>query len=231
MDRTRGVEYPARRAVGTAEGAANRAALVDVSRDAGMNERTVRLLQFATVQVVGIVAVVHVVVGLEVLVSLAVNGLVGQYLGEYATRRPRPLLFVPSGIAILAGLVLAGRGSIDRRTAYQLGIIAMGVYLLGWLGWHTVLNHGFALTTEAPPTGSHDSGGIIAVVLAHIIDPVAETFRSATSGQGSVRTLFGVVAVGLELLAIGLLALLLRYDPDARDGGIDFGLTLTPPDR
>lgn len=196
-----------------------------------MNARTVRGLQFATIQLVGIVAVIHIVVGVEVLVSLVANGLVGQYLGEYAVQRPRPLLFVPSGLAILAGLVLAGRGTVDRRTAYQLGILAMGAYLLGWLGWHTVLNHGFALTGEAPPTSSHDAGGIVAVVLAHIIDPVAETFRSAASGQGSVRTLFGIVAVALELLVVGLLAVLLRYDPDAQEGGINFGLTLSPPDR
>lgn len=196
-----------------------------------MNARTVRALQFATVQLVGIVAVIHIVVGLEVLISLVANGLVGQYLGEYAAQRPRPLLFVPSGLAILAGLVLAGRGRLDRRTAYQLGIIAMGAYLLGWLGWHTVLNHGFALTGEVPPTSNHDAGGIIAVVLAHIIDPIAETFRSATSGQGSVRTLFGIVAVALELLVIGLLAVLLRYDPDAQEGGLNFGLTLSPPER
>ena len=93
------------------------------------------------------------------------------------------------------------------------------------------MNHGFALTGEAPPTSSHDAGGIVAVVLAHIIDPVAETFRSAASGQGSVRTLFGIVAVALELLVVGLLAVLLRYDPGAQEGGINFGLTLSPPDR
>ncbi|MDZ7747001.1 MAG: hypothetical protein U5K28_11010 [Halobacteriales archaeon] len=196
-----------------------------------MNERTVRALQFAAVQIVGIVAVIHIVVGLEVLIGLVANGLFGRYLSEYATRRPRPLLFVPSGLAILAGLVLAGRGTIDRRTAYQLGIVAMGMYLLGWLGWHTILNHGFALTGEAPPTSTHETGGIVSVILAHIIEPIVETFRSATGGQGSVRTLFGIVSVGLELLATGILAVLLRYDPKAREGGIDFGLTLSPPER
>ncbi|RNJ27003.1 hypothetical protein [Halosegnis longus] len=196
-----------------------------------MNARTLRALQFATVQLVGIVAVIHIVVGLEVLVSLVANGLVGQYLGEYAAQRPRPLLFVPSGLAILVGLGLAGRGTINRRTAYQLGILAMGAYLLGWVGWHTVLNHGFALTGEVPPTSNHDAGGVVAVVLAHIIDPIAETLRSAAGEQGSVRTLFGVVAVGLELLVVGLLAVLLRYDPDAQDAGINFGLTLSPPER
>ncbi|MFC7177203.1 hypothetical protein [Halosegnis marinus] len=115
-----------------------------------MNERTVRALQFAAVQVVGAVAVVHFAVGSEQLGSLAANGLLGDYLGGRVLERPRAPLFLLSSLALLGGMVAAGRGYVERRTAYQLGIAAMLVYLGGWVAWHTVLDHGFALSGARP---------------------------------------------------------------------------------
>ncbi|MFC7235810.1 hypothetical protein [Halosegnis marinus] len=195
-----------------------------------MNERTVRALQFAAVQVVGAVAVVHFAVGSEQLGSLAANGLLGDYLGGRVLERPRAPLFLLSSLALLGGMVAAGRGYVERRTAYQLGIAAMLVYLGGWVAWHTVLDHGFALSGGAPEATAHTHGGLLDTLYSHYVAPLAATVGAAASEGGSARTLLGIVSVTLELVAVALLAVLLRYDADAREGGIDLGLTLDAPE-
>lgn len=54
---------------------------------------------------------------------------------------PRPPLFVLSGIALLCGVVLAFYG-VRRRQLYLAGLGLMVAYLLGYVAWHTVLDHG-----------------------------------------------------------------------------------------
>lgn len=189
-----------------------------------MADRRVRALQFAAVQVVGAVAVVHFAVGTEQLAGIAANGLLVEYLTGRVLARPRALLFVVSSVAALAGLVAAGLGHLDRRLAYRLGIALLATYLLGWLAWHTVLDHGLALSEGRVAAGAaHSHGGLLATVRSHYLDPVVATLAAAGSGTpGSGRTLLGVISVTLELVGIGLLAALLRLDPAAR-GGSDRG--------
>lgn len=196
-----------------------------------MNERRVRTLQFAALQLVGAVAVVHLAVGTEQLASVAAGGLLDEYLGGRAVERPRAPLFVVSGVAILGGLVAAGRGWLDRRTAYQLGIAAMAVYLGGWVAWHTVLDHGFALSGGAATTTEHSHGGLLATLYSHYVEPLLAAVGAATSPGGSARTLLGIVSVTLELAALVLLVVLLRVDPAAREGGLDLPFSLDAPDR
>lgn len=196
-----------------------------------MNERSVRVLQFLALQAVGAVAIVHFAVGTEQFATVAAGGLLDEYLGGQMLERPRAPLFVGSALVLLGGVVATAYGRIDRRTAYQLGVLAMVGYLGGWVTWHTVLNHGFALSGSTPQTTTHSHGGLLATLYSHYVAPLAATVGAATSTGGSARTLLGIVSVTLELLAVALLALLLRYDPAARSGGLSLGLTLETPER
>ncbi|MFB6117046.1 hypothetical protein [Halosegnis sp.] len=198
-----------------------------------MEERTVRRLQFVAVQFVGAVAVIHFAVGSEQLASIVSNGLLDEYLGGRMLERPRPVLFVGSSLAILAGLLVAGRGRLERRTAYRLGIAAMATYLVGWIAWHTVLDHGFALAGgPAPGTGEeHSHGGLGATLYSHYVAPLLATIGAAGAEGGSARTLLGVVSVTLELAAAALLVVLLRVDPEVARDRADAGLSVDAPER
>lgn len=197
-----------------------------------MNERSVRALQFVTVQLVGAVAVIHFAVGSEQLASIASNGLLDEYLTGVVLERPRALLFVLSSLAVLGGIVAAGRDLLDRRTAYQLGLVAMGTYLVGWVAWHTVLNHGLALGGVAASTAdTHSHGGLLGTLVSHYVEPLAAVVGSAGSPTGSGRTQLGIVSKTLELAAVVLLVVLLRVDSAAREGGIDLPLGVERPER
>lgn len=180
-----------------------------------MNDRVVRPLQFLALQLVGAVAVIHLAVGTEQLAGVAANGLLVRYLTQEVFTHPRGLLFVVSGVAALAGIVAAGKGWLPRRRAYELGIALMATYLLGWLAWHTLLNHGAALGA-APAAPDHSHGGLFATLFSHYVEPLFATFATAGSGTpGSGRVLLGVVSKTLELAALVALVVLLRRDPAA----------------
>jgi hypothetical protein len=183
-----------------------------------MEESRVRTLRFLAVQVVGAVAVIHLVVGGETLLRVASRGLLGAYLTEFVVADPRPLLFVLSGLATLGGVVAVARGRLGYRRAYLLGIALLAGYVLGWVAWHTVLDHGFALGGSGAPTpDGHSHGGLLAVLRSHYVDPLVATVTASTAGTpGTGRTLLGVVSTTLELAGIALLAALLRVDPAAR---------------
>lgn len=185
-----------------------------------MTDRRVRVAQFLAVQLVGAVAVVHFAVGSEQLARIAAAGLLGEYLTGQVLERPRALLFVASSLALLGGVGAAARGWIDRRTAYQLGIAMMATYLLSWVGWHTVLDHGLALSGDAADAPTHAHGGVLATLVSHYVDPLLATVAASTSETGSPRTLLGIVSKTLELAALALLLVLLRVDPAARTGGL-----------
>jgi hypothetical protein len=190
-----------------------------------------RALRFLAVQLVGAVAVVHLVVGLTGFLEILVNGLLAAYLTEFVFERPRTLLFTVSGVVILGGLVATARGHLDRRRAYQLGAAALATYLLGWFAWHTVLDHGFALTGGGAAETTHTHGGVVATLASHYVEPLLATLGAAGSGTpGSGRTLLGVVSVSLEFAGLVVLGLLLRGDPtiDHPEGG---ALGWLSPDR
>lgn len=190
-----------------------------------------RKLRFLAVQLVGAVAVVHLVVGLTGFLEILVNGLLATYLTEFVFERPRTLLFTVSGVAILAGMVATARGRLDLRRAYLLGAAVLATYLVGWLAWHTVLDHGLALTGGAPTETTHSHGGVLATLYSHYVEPLLATLGAAGSGTpGTGRTLLGIVSVTLELAGLVVLGLLLRGDPDIdRDGASGTGLTLDRP--
>ena len=183
-----------------------------------MEEARVRKLRFVTLQVVGAVAVVHLVVGGAQLLRVAGAGLLGRYFTEFLAADPRPLLFLLSGLAIVAGIVAVARGHVDYRLGYRLGLLVLAVYVLGWVGWHTVLDHGLALRGGAPTTpDSHTHGGLLGTLRSHYLDPLVAAVTASTEGTpGTGRVLLGVVSVSLELVGMALLAVLLAVDPAAQ---------------
>lgn len=180
-----------------------------------MDEARARWLRFLALQLVGAVAVIHLAVGGVKLLELAANGLLDTYLTEQVFTFPRTLLFTLSSLAILAGVVATGLGYLPRRTAYELGIAAMAVYLIGWVGWHTVLNHGAAIgAAPGAETTGHSHAGLLDTLYSHYLEPMLAAVGAAGSGTpGSGRTLLGVVSKTLELAAVAVLVALLRGDP------------------
>lgn len=204
--------------------------LASLGRDLSPSEA--RKLRFLAVQLVGAVAVVHLVVGVTGFVDILVNGLLVTYLTEFVFERPRTLLFTLSGSAILVGLFATARGRLDLRRAYLLGAAILAAYLVGWLAWHTVLDHGFALTGGGPTETTHTHGGVLATLFSHYVEPLLATLGDAGSGTpGSGRTLLGIVSVTLEAAGLVVIGLLLRGDPDIERPDGTFGsLTLERPD-
>ena len=186
-----------------------------------MEESRVRALRFLALQVVGAVAVVHLVVGGETLLQVLSRGLLVTYLTEHLVADPRPLLFVVSALATVGGVLAVARGRLGYRRAYGLGIALLATYVLGWVAWHTVLDHGFALGGSAVPVpDGHDHGGLVATLRSHYVEPLLATVTASTGGTpGTGRTLLGVVSTSLELVGIALLVALRRTDPAARRGG------------
>ncbi|MFC7226190.1 hypothetical protein N0B31_02145 [Salinirubellus salinus] len=182
-----------------------------------MEEARVRKLRFVALQVVGAAAVVHLVVGATELLRIANAGLLGPYLTNFVTADPRPLLFLVSGLAIVAGIVAVARGYVDYRTGYRLGLLVLGVYVLSWVGWHTVLDHGLALGGDTPTTpDTHNHEGLLGTLQSHYVDPLVAAVTASTEGTpGTGRVLLGVVSISLELVGMALLGLLLRVDPAA----------------
>ena len=90
---------------------------------------------------------------------------------------PRPPLFVLSGLGIFAGVALFFKG-VAKRPIYLLGIALTGTYLLGYVAWHTVLDHG----AFWPHIDSHhhEDVGLVESVIAHLrADLIARVSKAA----------------------------------------------------
>ena len=175
-----------------------------------MEEPAARKLRFLTLQVVGAVAVVHIVVGVAELVRFASGGLLVEYLtGGQVVSQPEPWLFALSGLAILGGVLAVGLGHLGHRRAYLLGAAAMVTFLVGWLAWHSVLGHGVGGGGPATTDGQTHRG-LLDVVASHYVDPLVGAFTGADQPG---RTTLAAVSKTLELLALALLGTLLFVDP------------------
>ncbi|WP_299236606.1 hypothetical protein [Natronomonas sp.] len=209
-----------------------------------MEEASARKLRFVSLQVVGAVAVIHLIVGGAEFAQLSEAGLLWAYFAAgRALEQPEPWLFVLSGGAILVGIAGVAAGRIGHRRAYLLGIGMLSVYVLGWLVWHTVLEHGIALedgaTVGEGATGgdggghehsSHEHGGdehgagadgggahlgVVSVVRTHYVEPMVGI---ATGANQAGRVTLSVVSKTLEAIGLLLLAALLSVDPRAQTG-------------
>lgn len=80
---------------------------------------------------------------------------------------PRPLAFTVSAFLILFGVLLV-YNRVFVRAVYVGGIALMLTYILGYVAWHTMLDHGgFWPYIEAH--GHHDQG-TIEIVWIHLVD-------------------------------------------------------------
>lgn len=69
---------------------------------------------------------------------------------------PRPLIFTVAAFLIVFGIVLVYHGLFVRQI-YLLGIVLMVILLIGYVAWHTVLDHG-GFWPHLPAHGHHDTG-------------------------------------------------------------------------
>lgn len=191
-----------------------------------MEEATARKFRFVTIQIVGAVAMIHLVVGGSELLRISQSGLLWAYFSTgQALVQPEPWLFVLSSVAIFLGIVATATGRLSYRRAYLLGIGIMAVYILAWLAWHTVLDHGTALAGAAETAdgqahgegGEHtqeDNGhahdGLLTVLRSHYVSPLVGAVTGADQpGQATLVA----ISKTLEAIAVVLLAVLLRFDP------------------
>ena len=90
---------------------------------------------------------------------------------------PRPPLFVLSGLAILAGVVLV-LTDVSKRPVYLFGTALIGTYLLGYVAWHTVLDHG-AFWPHIEPH-HHETAGLVESMVDHLqADTIALVSKAA----------------------------------------------------
>lgn len=103
---------------------------------------------------------------------------------------PRPVAFVLSGLAIIAGVTLAIFG-YRRRLLYLLGIALMLVYVVGYLAWH-FSGHGGFLPGREP--------------LYHGMTPLEALIAHLTTSPRAV------VSKTAEVALLGVLTFLYRRD-------------------
>lgn len=179
-----------------------------------MDEAAARKLRFVALQVVGAVAVIHLVAGVAELARFADAGLLGAYVtSDQVLSQPEPLLFTVSALAILAGVLAVGLGYLDYRRAYALGIAVMGVYLLGWLAWHSMLDHGLVGGGEQAAE-DHTHAGLVEIVSTHYLEPTVGIFVGADQ-PGQVT--LAVISKTLEAVAVAVLVALYLLDPRVED--------------
>jgi len=113
---------------------------------------------------------VHLLAGHLALVTAVIHLSLGLYnwfrwarAGFLLPRDLRWPLFVISGIAIVAGMVLVARGR-PRRPLYLGGIGLMAVYVLGYFGWHLSGHRPLFFLGEGT---SHDVA-VVPFVLEHL---------------------------------------------------------------
>lgn len=105
---------------------------------------------------------------------------------------PRPPLFVMSAIAIFVGIIVAYNGYF-RREIYAAGLVLMSIYIIGYVAWHSVLDHGGFWPYIA--AHGHDEVGFIELIIAHLRDDE-----------------LALASKLAELMTAGILALLLWVD-------------------
>jgi len=100
-----------------------------------MDDADVARLRIAAAVLAAVVAGIHLLHPSQGGVALVVYAREG-YLGD-----PRPLFFALGAFALVFGVVAGAQGLTGRRL-YLGGIAVTLAFLLGFLAWHTALDHG-----------------------------------------------------------------------------------------
>jgi|GEM_PF-1413794 len=128
-----------------------------------MNEETRRWVDLAALQLAGLVVAVHLAWGLDRLAGQLRHGV---YVD------PRPLAFVLSSMAVIAGVAYVALGG-RRVPVYALGIALMLVYVFGYWAWHLV-GHVPAMPWVETQTDPHPGWGPVETLVRHLAaDPLA----------------------------------------------------------
>lgn len=105
-------------------------------------------------------AVVHLLHPSQGGAALLVYADVG-YLGD-----PRPLAFTLAAFALISG-VLLGYNGFAGRPLYLGGVAVTGLFLGGFVAWHTLLDHG-AFWPHLEPNAH--GGNPLVVAVQHLLD-------------------------------------------------------------
>jgi len=139
-----------------------------------MDDRTASVLRVLGVQAALVSAAVHLIEGVPGLFV---------YLPLLSVRDPRPYLFVPSALLLVALATLIVRGSRHRRL-YSLTAGVLLAYTAGYAWWH-LTDHGGLV----PSHGVSDPVGEVAGHLA--TDPIAlVAFVAQVVGAACLLALF-----------------------------------------
>lgn len=130
-------------------------------------------------------AVVHLLHPSQGGVALLVYANAG-YLGD-----PRPLVFTLGAFALVSGVVL-GYNGFAGRALYLGGVLVTGLFLVGFVVWHTALDHG-AFWPHLEP--NVHGGNPLVVAVEHLL--------------GDTLALVSKLA---ELALLGCLMVLVRVD-------------------
>ena len=122
-----------------------------------MNEETRSWVELLALQLAGLVVATHVYWGLDRFTEQL------RY-GVYVD--PRPLLFVLSSAAIIAGIAYVALGG-RRKPVYALGIVLMFVYVFGYWGWH-LMGHLPALPWVDNQAHPHPGWGPVETLFRHL---------------------------------------------------------------
>ncbi|UIP00070.1 hypothetical protein Hbl1158_01475 [Halobaculum sp. CBA1158] len=121
-----------------------------------MDDRTASVLRVVGVQGALVSAAIHLIEGLPDLFV---------YLPLLSVRDPRPYLFVPSALLLVALATVIVRGARHRRL-YSLSAGVLLAYTAGYAWWH--------LTDHGGLVPSHEVTNPVAQVLEHLVtDPLA----------------------------------------------------------
>ncbi|MFC7069932.1 hypothetical protein [Halobaculum lipolyticum] len=139
-----------------------------------MDVRTASVLRVLAVQATLVSAAIHLIEGVP-------NLLVYLPLGSFAD--PRPYLFVPSALLLVALATTIVRGARHRRL-YSLTAGILLAYSAGYAWWH--------LTDHGGLVPSHEVTNPVGEVLAHLAsDPVAlVAFAAQAGGAACLLALF-----------------------------------------
>jgi hypothetical protein len=135
-----------------------------------------RGLELLALQLAGVIAAVHLWWGLERFVE--------RYLIYGYLRDPRPLIFVVTTMAIIAGVAYVTLGG-RRKPVYLAGIGLLLAYLSGYFWWH-LTGHGGALPGMDGHSHYHGDNILLDLIVQHAREEPVVMASKAAEAAGIV---------------------------------------------